>query len=62
MTTEMHTEKFAGDVLQATLHGPDFLITINGKEFGVYTSIMAGIKAAREEITQRLEHSIVKGQ
>ena len=57
MTTTMHTEKFAGDVLQATLHGPDFLITINGKEYGVYTSIKAGIKAAREEITRRLEQS-----
>ena len=62
MTTEMHTEKFAGDVLQATPHGPDFLVTINGKDFGMYTSIKAGIKAAREEITQRLEHSIVKGR
>ncbi len=57
MTTAMHTEKFAGDVLQATLHGPDFLITINGKEYGVYTSIEAGIEAARKEITERLEHS-----
>ena len=57
MTTAMHTEKFAGEVLQATLHGPDFSITINGKEFGVYTSIEAGIKAAREEITRRLEQS-----
>ena len=56
MTTAMHTERFAGDVLQATPHGPDFLITINGKEYGVYTSIMAGIRAAREEITRRLEH------
>jgi len=56
MTTAMHTERFAGDVLQATPHGPDFLVTINGKEFGVYTSIMAGIKAAREEVTRRLEH------
>lgn len=57
MTTAMHTEKFAGDVLQATMHGPDFLITINGKEYGVYTSIMAGIRAAREEITRRLDHA-----
>lgn len=57
MKTAMHTEKFAGDVLQATLHGADFLITINGKEFGMYTSIMAGIKAARKEITERLERS-----
>ncbi len=56
MTAAMHTERFAGDVLQATPHGPDFLITVNGKEFGVYTSIMAGIKAAREEVTRRLEH------
>lgn len=57
MTAAMHTEKFAGDVLQATPHGPDFSITINGKEYGVYTSIMAGIKAAREEITRRLDHA-----
>ncbi len=57
MTAAMHTEKFAGDILQATPHGPDFLVTINGKEFGVYTSINAGIKAAQDEITRRLEQS-----
>lgn len=57
MKTAMHTEKFAGDVLQATPYGPDFLVTINGKEFGVYTSINAGIKAAQEEITRRLQQS-----
>jgi len=56
MTAAMHTEKFAGDVLQATPHGPDFLITINGKQYGVYTSIKAGIKAAQDEIVRRLDH------
>jgi len=56
MTAAMHTEKFAGDVLQATPHGPDFLITINGKQYGIYTSIKAGIKAAQDEIVRRLEH------
>lgn len=55
MTAAMHTEKFAGDVLQAVPHGPDFLVTINEKEFGVYTSIEAGIKAAQDEIIRRLE-------
>lgn len=55
MSTAIHTEKFAGDVLQATLHGPDFLITINGKEYGVYTSIKAGMKAVKEDIMRRLE-------
>ncbi len=55
MTAAMHTERFAGDVLQATPHGPDFLITVNGKEFGVYSSIKAGIKAAQAAIIQRLE-------
>ena len=53
--TLLHTEKFAGDVLTAKRHGPDVEVFINAKEFGVYTSIKAGIKAAKEEIMRRLE-------
>ncbi len=53
--TLLHTEKFAGDVLTAVRHGPDVEVFINKKEFGVYTSIEAGIKAAKEEIIRRLE-------
>jgi len=53
--TLLHTEKFAGDVLTANRHGLDVEIFINNKEFGVYTSIEAGMKAAKEEIVRRLD-------
>jgi len=54
--TYLHTEKFAGDVLTAERHGPDVKVFINDKEFGVYASIDAGMKAAKDEIVRRLEH------
>lgn len=53
--TLLHTEKFAGDTLSALKHGADYQIKINERDFGVYTSIDAGIKAARESITRELE-------
>ena len=54
--TVLHTEKFAGDTLTAKRYGPDVEVFINDKQFGVYTSIEAGIKAAKEEIIRRLEN------
>lgn len=53
----LHTEKFAGDVLTAKRHGPDIEVFINDKQFGVYTSIDAGMKAVKEEIMRRLERN-----
>ena len=55
MTTLTHTEKFAGDTLEAMPYGPDFKIKINSRQFGVYTSVEAGIKAAKESIVRGLE-------
>jgi hypothetical protein len=55
MSTILHTEKFAGDTLTAQAHGPDFLISVNEKEFGQYTTIEAGMKAAKENIMRTLE-------
>lgn len=51
----LHTEKFAGDTLTAKRHGPDVEVFINDKPFGVYTSIEAGMNAAREYIIRTLE-------
>ncbi len=55
--TMLHTEKFGGEVLTACRHGPDVEVFINDKTFGVYTTIKAGMKAAKEEIMRRLEHN-----
>jgi ribosome-associated translation inhibitor RaiA len=53
--TVLHTEKFAGDVLECVRHGPDVVIRVNGKEFGVYTSIEAALNAAKDSIIRQLE-------
>ena len=51
----LHTEKFAGDTLTAVRYGPDVQIKINDKVYGVYTTIEAGLKSAREYITKQLD-------
>ena len=55
--TYLHTEKFAGDVLTATRHGPDVEVFINDKSFGLYTSIEAGMKAVKEDIMRNIERN-----
>ncbi len=51
----LHTEKFAGDTLTAVRYGPDVQVKINGRDFGIYTTIKAGIQAAKDSITLALE-------
>ncbi len=51
----LHTEKFAGETLTAIRHGPDVQIKIDDRDFGVYTSIKAGLRAAKASIIKKLE-------
>lgn len=51
---ELHTEKFDSDTISAVLYGRDYQIKINGRDYGVYTSLEAGIKAAKESIKHTL--------
>lgn len=48
--TLLHTEKFAGDTITAVRYGPDVQVKINDRDFGIYTTIEAGIRAARDSI------------
>lgn len=51
----LHTEKFAGDTITVVRYGPDVQVKINDRDFGVYTTIEAGIQAAQDSITLALE-------
>lgn len=55
MNKPIEEQQFAGDTISVYRYQPDYLVKINGLDFGFYLSPAAGINAAQRHITETLE-------